>query len=144
MGSDNGATNCIRKQVTVADLMCVVAVMMPQVLLQVINLSVSSIRMKSGEVYDGIFTCQSSTGPLFLILGIILAVVQFLVALLLNIQADGMHELFREFDQLLVCGNICFGVLLITLPTVGMVSNTISSAHSYLLAASLMSLILPL
>ena len=146
MGSDNGATtNRIRKQVTVADSMRVVAVLMiPQVLVQVINLSVSSIRMQSVEVYDDIYACQSDTGPLFLIFGIVLAVAPFFVALLLNVKSEGMHDVFREFDQILACGKTCIGVLVITLPTVGMISHIIPNAYAYLLAASLLSFLLPL
>ena len=135
----------LHKQVTLADSMRVVAVlMMPQVLLQVINLSVSSIRMQSVEVYDGIYACESSTGPFFLILGIVLAVAPFFAALLLNVKSEGMHDLFREFDQLLTCGKTCIEVLVITLPTVGMVAHIIPNAHAYLLAASILSFILPL
>ena len=95
-------------------------------------------------MYDDIHACQSNTGPLFLILGIVIAVIPLFVALLLNIKSEGMPEIFREFDQLLACGKACVGVLTITLPTIGMLANANPSAHAYLLAASLLSPILPL
>ena len=144
--SERGTNKSLRRQVTLADAMRVTAVLvLPQVLLQIVNVSVPSIRMQSVEVHDGVYACQSSTGPSLLIISIVLAVVPFLVALPLNIEfPGGVHKLFREFDQLLACGEACVGVLIIILPTVGMLANTIPSARAYLLTASLLSFILPL
>ena len=122
----------------------VVVLVLPQVMLQVVNLSVSSVRMQSVELYEDIYACQSDTGPLFLIVGIILATVPFLVALLLNVKSEGMHDVCREFDQLITCGKACVGVLIITLPTIGIVADIIPNARTYLLAASLLGFILPL
>ena len=83
-GSESDATKCIRKQITLAESVRVVAMLvLPQVILQVVNLSVSSVRMQSVKLYeDDIYACQSDTGPVFLIFGIELAVIPFLVALL--------------------------------------------------------------
>lgn len=100
--------------------------------------------MQSVELYEDIYACQSDTGPLFLIVGIILATVPFLVALLLNVKSEGMHDVCREFDQLITCGKACVGVLIITLPTIGIVADIIPNARTYLLAASLLGFILPL
>ena len=55
----------LRKQVTLVDAMRETAVLMiPQVLLQIINLSVSYIRMQSVEVYEGCLCMPKQHWPI--------------------------------------------------------------------------------
>ena len=118
--------------------------MLPQVILQIINLCLPNVRMHSVEIDEGLFACESDIGPWFLVLGVIVASLPFLLALLLNIKVVGMPDLFREYDQLVTCTRASVNVLLITLPTIAMIDQTISNAHAYLVAGSLMSFVLPL
>lgn len=137
----------LRVQVTLADLLHVaVCLVMPQIILQIINLSVPSIRMRSIDIEDGIKICQSDIGYWFLAPGIILAVIPFILALILNMKSrsQSMPNVLREYNQILNAMKIAIGVLSITLPTISMVGQTLSNAYAYLMSASLLSFILPI
>ena len=78
----------IRQAITLADSACVTAVLiMPQIILQMTNLSMPVIRMQSVEIDDGLHICQCNIGSWLLLLGTIIASVPFLVALLLNVKS---------------------------------------------------------
>lgn len=123
--------------------------MIPQIILQVINLSVPALRMQSFEIDDGIYECNCTVGwPWLLVLGILLSAIPFFVALLLHHvkSEEGFPDVLCELDQMTTSIRVSIGVLLITLPTIGMMSNTIPEdgrARAYLLSASLLSVILP-
>jgi len=137
--------NSIVQKVTFADSMRVtVALIVPQLILQIINASILPLRMQSIDIGDGIHACQCSVGPLPLILGIAIASVPFFLALLLNVKSEGMPDLFREFDQIESSFKRTICVLSITLPTAAMIAQTMPNAHAYLLVSSLLSFVLPL
>ena len=143
-GARIGNRSTIRKQVTFADsLRVTVILMLSQVILQIINLCLPNVRMHSVEIDEGLYVCESDQ-PWFLALGVIVASLPFFLALLLNIKVVGMPDLFREYDQLATCMRASVSVLLTTLPTIAMIDQTISNAHAYLVAGSLMSFLLPL
>lgn len=137
--------SAIRSQVTLADLMYVTAcLLLPQILLQIINLSVTAARMQSIQI-GGIHMCQSDIGYWFLAPGIVLALAPFVLALILNVKSQSsMPDVLREYDQILNSMKIAIGVLSITLPTVAMISQSTPNAHAYLMSASLLSFVLPL
>lgn len=140
-----GGGNALRQQVTLADsLRVTAALVMPQLVLQVVNLSVDSIRMQSIEIYDGVFGCESETGPAVLAVGAALASLPFLLALLLNVKVDGMPDLFLEFHQITASMKASISILVATLPAAAIVDQAIPNAYSYLVASSLMSFVLPL
>ena len=118
--------------------------MLPQIILQIINLSVPEVRMQSVVIDADLYACQCEIGPWLLALGTILASSPFFLALLLNVKSEGMPDLFREFDQIARSVRASIGVLWITLPTIAMVADILPNAHAYLLAGSLLSFILPL
>jgi len=117
---------------------------MPQIILQIANLSVPAIRMQSVEIDDGLYCCQCDIGPWLLVLGTIFASAPFFVALLLNVKSEGIPEIFTEFTQIETCVRASICVLSITMPTVMMIANVVPNAHAYLMTSSLMSFVLPL
>lgn len=136
----------IRRKITSADSMRVVCVLMlPQVILQILILSVADIRMGSNVIYDDTYACQSSTaGTGLLIVGIMIASLPFFIALLLNIEVEGVPARFQEFNEILLSLKSSLWALAITLPTIGIIDDTVPSAHAYLTAASVLSFVLPL
>lgn len=143
----------LRQQVTLADSGRVTSVLMlPQIILQIVNLSVPDLRMQSFaeggmDVDYSIHECQceaEADGLALLIVGVLFSALPFFLALLLNVASEGMPKIFLEFDEIAASVKASFCVLLITLPTIGMIANTIPNAHAYLLAASLLSFILPM
>mmetsp|Transcript_5463 Transcript_5463/g.8405 ORF Transcript_5463/g.8405 Transcript_5463/m.8405 type:complete len:367 (-) Transcript_5463:27-1127(-) len=137
----------IRKVITFADSMFVVmALLIPQLVLQIINLSVPNVRMGSVELIEneeeGHFTCESEAGSYVLIMGIVLALMPFTISLLINIQSKGVPDKFRELDQIAASMTSSFLMLLATLPAAGMIGQTQPNAHAYLLAASVLSFVL--
>eukprot|EP00985_Skeletonema_marinoi_P027738 scaffold23234_cov104-Skeletonema_marinoi.AAC.5 len=142
-----GSNSGIRRAITFADSIFVVMVLLiPQLVLQIVNLSVPSVRMGSVETLEGEghYTCESRTGPYVLIVGILLAAIPFGISLLINIESKGIPDKFRELDDILVSMTSSFWMLLATLPTVGMIGQTQPNALAYLLAASVLSVVLPL
>mmetsp|Transcript_5880 Transcript_5880/g.13409 ORF Transcript_5880/g.13409 Transcript_5880/m.13409 type:complete len:828 (-) Transcript_5880:174-2657(-) len=136
--------NGIRQQITFADSVRVLAVlMMPQIILQTIILSVPALRMEIIEIDDSVYACQCSAGPALLIVGAVFAVTPFFIALLLNVKPEGLPEIFQEYDQIASSMRTSIGVLLITLPTIAMISDTVPNAHAYLTVASTLSFVLP-
>ncbi len=138
----------IRRAVTFADSIFVVMVLLaPQLLLQIINLSVPSIRMHSHSVEiienGGDYTCEARAGPYVLTLGVVLASMPFAISLLINIQSKGMPDKFRELDEIAASMTSSFWMLLCTLPAAGMIGHTQPNARAYLLAASALSIVLP-
>ena len=80
----------IRRAITFADSMFVVMVLLiPQLLLQIVNISVLGVRMGSFEILEGVgvghYTCESRAGPYVLIVGIVLAAIPFGISLLINV-----------------------------------------------------------
>jgi hypothetical protein len=145
--SPGGNTNSIRRQITMADSTRLVWILMlPQIILQITLLSLPATRVRSVEVANDVHTCQSSTNDVGLaIAGIILAAAPYLLALLLNIKTtDGTPDKFREFDNIASSLKISIHVLAITLPTYAMVGDTLQNARTYLIASSVISVILPL
>ncbi len=124
----------------------VLVLLVPQLVLQIVNLSVPSVRMGSIEMIDdeGHFICESETGPFVLILGIVLASMPFAISLLINIESKGMPDKFRELGEIAASMTSSFWMLLGMLPAVGMLGKTQPNAHAYLLAASVLSCVLPL
>eukprot|EP00985_Skeletonema_marinoi_P017318 scaffold9423_cov88-Skeletonema_marinoi.AAC.3 len=143
-----GRNSGIRRTITFADSIFVVMVLLiPQLVLQIVNLSVPSVRMGSVETLEGEghYTCESRAGPYVLIVGIVLAAIPFVIALLINIESKGgIPDKFRELDDIVASVASSFWMLLATLPTVGMIGKTQPNAHAYLLAASVLSFVLPL
>ena len=142
----NGTNNTLRQQVTLADSMRVtVALAVPQIILQVINLSMSSIRMQSIEVEPNLFVCDSEAGAYWVLaIGVVVAALPFLVALLLNVKVDGQLDLFNEFDVIVQSVRTSVQVLVISLPATGLAGRVNAEAHAYLLAGSLISFVLSL
>eukprot|EP00985_Skeletonema_marinoi_P031043 scaffold35691_cov80-Skeletonema_marinoi.AAC.1 len=137
----------IRRAITFADSIFVVMVLLiPQLVLQIINLSVPSVRMGSVEILEGEghYTCESRAGPYVPIVGIVLAAIPFGISLLINIESKGIPDKFRELDDIVASMASSFWMLLATLPTVGMIGQTQPNARAYLLAASVLSFVLPL
>jgi len=145
IGSNSGSG--IRRAITFADSIFVVMVLLiPQPVLQIVNLSVPSVRMGSVEkLEDEVqYTCESRAGPYVLIVGITLAAIPFVISLLINIENKGIPDNFRELNEIAASMTSSFWVLLATLPTVGMIGQTQPNARAYLLAASVLSFVLPL
>eukprot|EP00984_Skeletonema_dohrnii_P007702 scaffold2824_cov65-Skeletonema_dohrnii-CCMP3373.AAC.1 len=139
----------IRRAITFADSIFVVIVLLiPQLVLQIVNLSVPGVRMGSVEILEGVgkgqYTCESRAGPYVLIVGIVLAAIPFGISLLINIKSKGIPDNFRELDKIVASMMSSFWMLLATLPTVGMIGQTQPNARAYLLAASVLSFVLPL
>eukprot|EP00984_Skeletonema_dohrnii_P026131 scaffold15425_cov141-Skeletonema_dohrnii-CCMP3373.AAC.4 len=142
-----GSNSGIRRAITFADSVFVVMVLLiPQLVLQIINLSVPSVKMGSFEILEGEgqYTCESGAGPYVLIVGIVLAAIPFGISLLINIKSTGIPDNFRELDEIAASMTSSFWILLATLPTVGMIGQTQPNARAYLLAASVLSFVLPL
>eukprot|EP00984_Skeletonema_dohrnii_P021452 scaffold10724_cov112-Skeletonema_dohrnii-CCMP3373.AAC.3 len=145
-----GASNSgIRRAITFADSIFVVMVLLiPQLVLQIVNLSVPSVRMGSVEILEDEgnynYTCESRAGPYVLIVGIVLAAIPFGISLLINIESKGVPDKFRELDDIVASMTSSFWMLLATLPTVGMIGKTQPNARAYLMAASVLSFVLPL
>ena len=74
--------------------------MMPQVILQILNISVPCMRMSSVELDDSIFICQSDTDIWLLIVGILIASMPFFLLLLLNVKRVGTPDQFREYNEI--------------------------------------------
>mmetsp|Transcript_5464 Transcript_5464/g.8407 ORF Transcript_5464/g.8407 Transcript_5464/m.8407 type:complete len:367 (-) Transcript_5464:27-1127(-) len=137
----------IRRAITFADSIFVVMVLfVPQVVLQIVNLSVPSLRINSVEMIEdeGGLTCESEAGSYVLMMGIVLALMPFAISLLINIQSKskGVPDKFRELDQIAASMTSSFLMLLATLPAAGMIGQTQPNAHAYLLAASVLSFVL--
>jgi hypothetical protein len=147
VGSNNTG---IRRTITFADSIFVAMVLLaPQLVLQIINLSVPSVRMESVKIVEGegLYTCESKAdGPYFLIVGIVLAAIPFGISLLINLKSEGegIPDNFRELDDILASIAASFWMLVTTLPTVGMMGQMLPHARAYLLAASVLSVVLPL
>eukprot|EP00984_Skeletonema_dohrnii_P023779 scaffold12860_cov78-Skeletonema_dohrnii-CCMP3373.AAC.2 len=142
-----GSNSGIRRTITFADSIFVVVVLLiPQLLLQIVNLSVPGVRMGSVEILEGEgqHTCKSRAGPFVLIVGIVLAAAPFGISMMINIKSKGIPDKFRELDDIVASMTSSFWMLLATLPTVGMIGQTQPNARAYLLAASVLSLVLPL
>ena len=77
-------------------------------------------------------------------MGILLAAIPFGISLLINIESNVIPDKFRELDDIVASMASSFWVLLATLPTVGMIGQTQPNALAYLLAASVLSFVLPL
>ncbi|KAL9184789.1 hypothetical protein ACHAXT_012759 [Thalassiosira profunda] len=135
----------IKQQIQFEDSMWVaVTLMVPQIILQVVNLSVPALRMQSAEIDLGEYACQSELGPLMLTLGTLVSATPFLLALLLNVPSEGLPDIFCEFHQMAASLRVSIGVLVITLPVVLMVENELPSARAYLLTASVLGFVIPL
>eukprot|EP00984_Skeletonema_dohrnii_P034754 scaffold33672_cov153-Skeletonema_dohrnii-CCMP3373.AAC.2 len=135
----------MRITVTFADSIRVAMMLLaPQLVLQIINLSVPNVRMQSIELTEGFHVCESGAGVIILIVGIVLAAIPFFVALLINIRSEGIPDRFRELKDILKSTSTSFCVLIITLPTAGMIRMMVPAAHAYLLSASVLSFVLPL
>ena len=141
--SPGGNTNGI---ITVADSTRLVwLLMLPQIVLQITLLSVPATKVRSNEIANDVYVCQSTVNDVGLVMaGIILAAAPFLLALLLNIKSDKALEKFREFDNIASSMKISIHVLAITLPTYAMIGHTVPTARAYLVASSVISLIFPL
>lgn len=116
-GRNRTKTSDIRKMITCSDSIRVTLVLiLPQIILQIINVSLQSTRMYSVEVTNGVYICESDSGIALLIFGIVLAVVPFILSLLLNIESLGMPDKFREYDEVWnsMISSVC--ILIITLP----------------------------
>jgi len=104
--------------------------------------------MGSVEILEGVgvghYTCESRAGPFVLIVGIVLAAIPFGISLLINVKSKGVPDKFRELDDIMASMTSSFWMLLATLPTVGMIGQTQPNARAYLLAASVLSFVLPL
>eukprot|EP00985_Skeletonema_marinoi_P001948 scaffold785_cov180-Skeletonema_marinoi.AAC.2 len=144
-----GRNSGIRRAITFADSIFVAMVLLiPQLVLQIVNLSVPSVRMGSVEILEGVgvghYTCESRAGPYVLMMGIVLAAIPFGISLLINIKSKGIPDNFRELDDIAASMTSSFWMLLATLPTVGMIGQAQPNARAYLLAASVLSFVLPL
>ena len=73
-----------------------------------------------------------------------LAAIPFGISLLINVKSKGVPGKFRELDDIVASMTSSFWMLLATLPTVGMIGQTQPNARAYLLAASVLSFVLPL
>ncbi len=144
MGRNSG----IRRAITFADSMFVVMVLLiPQLVLQIVNLSVPSVRMGSEQKMikeEAHFTCKSEAAPYVLVVGIVLALIPFAISLLINIQSKSIPDKFRELEEIAASMTSSFWMLFGTLPAAGMIGQTQPNAFAYLLAASVLSFVLPL
>ena len=105
--------------------------MIPQIILQIINLSIPSIRTESEEVYEGVYVCQSDTRPSFLIIGIILVLLPILLALVLNTNGEGaIPDQFREFDEVVSSLFVSSCIIVITLPPATIVRDQVPEAYA--------------
>ncbi|KAL9184976.1 hypothetical protein ACHAXT_002753 [Thalassiosira profunda] len=121
----NNANNALRQQVTLADSMRV------------------TVALMSIEVEPNLFVCDSEVGAYwYLAVGVVLAALPFLVALLLNVKVEGHLDLFNEFDEIVSSMRTSVQVLVISLPSTGLVGRVNAEAHAYLLAGSLISIVL--
>jgi hypothetical protein len=95
-----GSNTGIRRTITLADSIFVAMVLLaPQLVLQIINLSVPSVRMESVEIFEGegLYTCESkAAGPYFLIVGLVLAAIPFGISLLINLKSEGIPVSFES------------------------------------------------
>ena len=141
-------TTSIRRQVTFADFIKIVVVLTsPQLILQIICVSISSIRVQSNVIdYQGIsvYTCSSDAGIWPLIVGIVLALIPIFLALLINLSSQGMPDIFREYEEIFQSMKIGLGILVITVPALAMAAVPTPNVQSYLVCASLLSIVLPL
>jgi len=135
----------IRKQITFADSIRVTMILMiPQIVLQIINVSLPSTRVHSVEIDNGIYVCQSDTGIWLLIVGAVLAVLPFFLSLLLNVKSIGIPDQFREYEEISSSMISSISILIITLPTANMIRGIIPTVYTYLTAASVLSVVLPM
>jgi hypothetical protein len=93
--------------------------------------------------------CTSDIGYWFLLPGILFAILPFVLALILNVKSSSnnhqsMPDVLREYKQILTSMKISVGAVSITLPSVAMITQSIPNAYAYLMAASVLSFILPL
>ena len=140
-----GTSSGIRKQITFADSIRVTMILMiPQIVLQIINVSVPSTRVHSVERDNGIYVCQSDTGMWLLVVGAVLAVLPFFLSLLLNVKSIGIPDQFREYEEISSSMISSIPILIITLPTANMIRGIIPMVYTYLTAASVLSFILPI
>ena len=140
-----GTSSGIRKQITFADSIRVTMILMiPQIVLQIINVSVSSMRVHSVEMDNGICVCQSDTGIWLLIVGAVLAVLPFILSLLLNVKSIGVPDQFREYEEISSSMISSISILIITLPTANMIRGIIPTVYTYLTAGSVLSVVLPI
>jgi len=109
----------IRRKITFADSVWVVMVLMiPQIILQIINLSIPNVRLESVEVYEEVYLCESDTGSWSLIVGLVLVITPFFLSLLLNTKDDGaVPDQFRELSEITSSLFASCCILIITLPT---------------------------
>lgn len=140
-----GNNTGMRRTITFADSIRVAMILLvPQLALQIINLSVPNVRMESIELSDG-YACESSTGPSsVLIVGIVLSAIPYCISLLINTKSVGIPDKFLELDDILASMVASFWVLVITLPSAAMIGHLLPAAHAYLLSASVLSFLLPL
>lgn len=135
----------IRKKITFEDSMRVTLILMlPQIILQIVNVLVPSTRMYSTEIENGVYICESDTGISLLMVGIVIAVIPFFLSLLLNVKSLGMPDKFREYNEIKASMISSIQIIIITLPVAAMVKEVVQSAYTYLIAASMLSFILPL
>ena len=135
----------IRCKITFADSVWVVMVLMiPQIILQIINLSIPNIRLESVEVYEEVYLCESDTGSWSLIVGLVLVITPFFLSLLLNTKGDGaVPDQFRELSEIASSLLASFCILIITLPTATIIKDIAPEAYAYLMGASVLSFTLP-
>ena len=138
-------TTGIRCKITFADSMWVVVVLLiPQLVLQIINLALPNVRLESVEVYEEVYVCESGNGSWSLVVGIVLFIIPFIVSLLLNTTGDGaVPNQFRELSEIASSLFISCCILIITLPTATMVKYIIPEVYTYLMGASVLSFTLP-
>ena len=118
--------------------------MIPQIILQIINLSIPSVRTESEEVFEGVYVCQSDTRPSFLIIGIVLVLLPILLALVLNTNGEGaIPDQFKEFDEILSSLFVSSCIIIITLPPATMVRDQVPEAYAYLMSAAVLGFTLP-
>ena len=133
----------IRRQITFVDSVWIVLVLMiPQIILQVVNLSLPNVRWRSEEIYG--YTCESDSGPWSLIVGIVLVALPIFISLLLNTKGDGaLPDQFRELDAIIfsIVSSVC--ILIITLPSAALVKEIVPEVYMYLMGASVLSFTLP-
>jgi len=136
----------IRCKITFADSMWIVAVLMiPQLILQIVNLSIPNVRLESIEVNEEVYLCESDTGSWSLIVGLVLVITPFFLSLLLNTTGDGaVPYQFRELSEISSSLLASFCILIITLPTATMVKYIIPEVYTYLMGASVLSFTFPL
>jgi len=118
--------------------------MIPQIILQIVNLSLPSVRTESEEVYEGVYVCQSDTRPSFLIIGIILVLIPILLALVLNTNGEGaIPDQFKEFDEIISSLFVSSCIIVVNLPSATMVRDQVPEAYAYLMSAAVLGFTLP-